>query len=90
MSDSTQFDPSKPDPMLVSYVVIILRYVLTGLAGLGLYHGVVDSSVLSIIASAVVGIGSALWAIYEMVQHKRATHQAAVASAKQGTPVQPK
>lgn len=81
--------PSTPDPQITALVLMLLRYVFAALSALGVYHGTVDGSTLSLLAGAVVGAGTVAWAIVERIRLARHAHETALASAIAQKPVQP-
>lgn len=81
--------PSTPDPAIATLLATLLRYLLTAASAAGIYHGAIGDSTLSIIAGALVGAGTAAWAIWERFRIAQHTHEVAKASAVAGIPVQP-
>jgi hypothetical protein len=81
--------PSTPDPALMTLVESAVRSILLLLSGLGVYHGVASDSLVFLISSAVIAIGTALWGIYAKYRDKRADHAGNVLSARLQKPVQP-
>jgi hypothetical protein len=82
--------PSTPDPAVETLVAALIRHILTILATLGVVHGTISDSTISIIAGAVVGIGMVVWSLYQKFAAKRADHTGSVISARAGVAVQPK
>lgn len=80
--------PSTPDPEIVTLVAALIRDVLTIGATLGVVHGVYSDSVISIIAGAIVGVGSIVWSLYQKYSAKRRDHEGSVLSAARGVALQ--
>lgn len=81
---------STPNPTVTELVATVIRYVLMGLAAAGLATAphLSDGAIMGI-ASAIVGAGTAAWALYERFASARKAHESAVASARLGRPVIP-
>ena len=81
------FVPSTPDLATTTIVATIVRSVLLLLAGAGVVSAqtFLDSSasasIITTVASALVGIGTGCWALYERSQAKKMAHAGAVESA---------
>jgi hypothetical protein len=83
---------STPNPTITTLVLMLLRYILTALSVLGVVHGTYSDSVLTIVASSLVGVGTVVVALVERVRVARHTHATAVVNAARPAgsfPVQP-
>jgi hypothetical protein len=88
---ASAFEPSSPDPQIVTLVASLIRHVLTALAGAGIIASVtVSDSSLMLISSAIVGAGTVAWSLWQKLQAARHDHAGSVASAAGGVAVQPK
>jgi hypothetical protein len=81
--------PSTPNPAILTLVEDLVRSVLLLLAGFGVYHGTTSDSLVFLVSSAVVAIGTALWGIYQKIHAKQVDHAGNVLSARLQKPVQP-
>jgi hypothetical protein len=79
--------PSTPSPELSALVASLVRHVLTFLSGVGVIGGVYSDSTITLLASALIGVAMAGWALYQKIQAARKDHIASVISAETGTPV---
>jgi ABC-type nickel/cobalt efflux system permease component RcnA len=84
------FVPSTPDLATTTIVATIVRSILLLLAGAGVVSAqtFLDSSasasIITTVASALVGIGTGCWALYERSLAKKMAHAGAVESADVG------
>lgn len=82
---------NEPDPVFVAIVTGLLRHVLTLLSGVGLVTGTYSDSLITIVASSLVGIAMASWSLIQKVQARRASRASSIASARisaeQGEPI---
>jgi hypothetical protein len=79
--------PSTPSPEVTTLVASLIRLILMVLSTLGFAGGVVSDSTITLLASALVGIATFGWEIYQEIQAARKGHVASIISAETGTPV---
>jgi hypothetical protein len=82
--------PSTPSPEITALIATLIRHILTFLSGVGVISGVYSDSAITLLASALIGIAMAGWALYQKIQAARKDHVASVISAETGTPVKVK
>ena len=75
---------SSPDPDLVTLVATLIRAILQLAAGLGIAVGAQSDSMITIIASAIVAIGTIVWSIVQKYRATQRDHAGSVASAAKG------
>jgi hypothetical protein len=85
-----QIVPSTPSPKIAALVASLIRLILMALSTLGFAGGVVSDNTITLLASALVGIATVGWEIYQEIQAAKKTHVASVISAETGTPVKVK
>lgn len=81
--------PSTPSPTTIALVLSLLRSVLMLASSLGIYHGAVDDAALTMWASVIVAIGTAIWSLWDKFQVAHKQHAVALASSVAGVPVVP-
>jgi hypothetical protein len=90
---TTPVAPSSPDPALTVLVYDALRalfLVASGIAGFwGVHLQDPGVAALTILSSALVALGMAIWSLVEWIKAKRRDHLGSVMSARLGRPVQP-
>jgi hypothetical protein len=79
--------PSTPSPEITALIATLIRHILTFLSGVGVIDGVYSDSTITLLASALIGVAMAGWALYQKVRAARKDHIASVISAETGTPV---
>lgn len=79
--------PATDDVALRLQVAAVIRDILTVLATLGVVHGAVSDSVVSILAGVVIEIGSLGWALWERAQQAKKDRAGSVQSAALKIPV---
>jgi hypothetical protein len=79
--------PSTPSPEVTALVASLIRLILMVVSTLGFAGGVVSDSTITLLASALVGIATIVWALYQEFQRARKDHIGSVISAETGTPV---
>ena len=82
-----EYTPSTPDPSLRVLVETAVRSVLLLLGSIGLWHGAASDSLISLIAGAVIAVGSLVWSLVEKYQAAHRDHVGSVESARTGTAV---
>jgi hypothetical protein len=87
MVESVMPIDSSPDPAVVSQVAVILRHLITAASTFGLLHGTYSDSTIMIVASGLVLVGNAAYALYDLYKKKRIDHAGSVLSARLGRPV---
>lgn len=73
--------PSSPDPDTVTLVCAVIRALLQLASGLGLAVGTYSDSTVTLIASAIVAIGTVAWSLYQKIRAKQKDHLGSVATA---------
>jgi hypothetical protein len=89
MESPDDFVPSTPNPAAISQVAVILRHLITAGCTLGVIRGVYSDDALTIVATCIIAIANAGYALYDLRQKKRKDHEGSVASARLQKPVTP-
>jgi hypothetical protein len=82
--------PSTPSPEITALVASLIRHILTFLSGVGVIGGVYSDNMIALLASALIGVAMAGWALYQKIQAAKKDHVASVISAETGVPVKVK